>query len=73
MTKQEITLKTNVAILIEMAKKYPLPTEMKIGNTIIKIDTSYVDTLTPEQAMINDDIVNDAVWAMYDEMEKLFP
>jgi hypothetical protein len=44
--------------------------EMKIGNTIIKIDTSYVDTVTPEQAKINDAMVSDAVWAMYDEMDE---
>ncbi|WP_217283070.1 hypothetical protein [Paenibacillus alginolyticus] len=44
--------------------------EIKIGNTIIKIDTSYVDTRTAEQAKVDEAMLTDAVWALYDEQQE---
>ncbi|MDQ0873755.1 hypothetical protein QFZ77_002414 [Paenibacillus sp. V4I3] len=44
--------------------------EIRIGNTIIKIDTSYVDTRTAEQAKVDEAMLTDAVWALYDELEE---
>ncbi|WP_239632880.1 hypothetical protein [Paenibacillus sp. H1-7] len=45
--------------------------DMKIGNTKIVFDTSYVDSLTEEEIKINRINFSESVWAlMDDEMEE---
>ena len=58
--------KTQAYIIAEVIQMQ----ELRIGNTIIKIDTSYVDTRTAEQAKVDEAMLTDAVWALYDELEE---
>ena len=44
--------------------------ELKKGRTTIRIDWSYLESVTPDQEKVDQARVESAVWAMCDEMEE---
>jgi hypothetical protein len=44
--------------------------EMMIGNTRITFDTSYLDNRTEEQKKIDEAMLTDAIWNLYDAMDE---